>query len=135
MQKPVRLPDALLPRMATTVARALRRRCPYCGGGSVFQSYYTIKERCPSCNTLYAYEDGYFLGSYVINLVLPGVFALILVILLIPYTDLSVLQIQIIGVALAIGLPVSFYPFAALLWVALDLTVNPPGDFSNRPRT
>lgn len=135
MHKPVSLPDSLPKRFAVTVGRALTRRCPYCGGRGIFKSYYTLKERCPACNTLFAYEDGYFLGSYVINLVLPGVLALIFVVLLIPFTDLSVLQIQLIAVGLAIALPVTFYPFAALLWVALDLTIKPPGDFSDRPRT
>lgn len=106
--------------------RALRRRCPYCDGPDVFAGWFTIKDRCPTCGVRYAYESGYFLGSYVINLVFTELLAAAIVIALIAFTDLSVLQMQITAVVLAVGLPLLFYPTALLLWVALDIAFHPP---------
>ena len=53
---------------------------------------------------------------------------------LIAGTDLSVLQMQIYGVALAVALPILFYPLALLLWVALDISIHPPTDARPRVR-
>lgn len=136
------VPEPLVPtlpaetgkRFWVTLSRAIRRRCPYCGGAGIFSSYFTLKERCPHCHTLFAYEDGYFLGSYVINIGVTELAAVGIVIWLMIATNLSVLQLQIIGVILAVGLPILFYPVAVCLWMVLDLVVHPPGHNSGRPR-
>lgn len=128
------LPDEIGQRARTTLFRALRRRCPYCGGKHIFTNPFSIKKRCPTCGVLFAYEDGYFLGSYAINLVTTEFIAVAIVIWMLINTDLSVLQMQTIAVVFAVGLPLAFYSYALLLWMALDLTINPPRDFSERPR-
>jgi uncharacterized protein (DUF983 family) len=128
------LPEAGLSRFLVAAGRAARRRCPYCGAGGVFSGWFTLRERCPACHTLYAYEDGYFLGAYVINLVTTELLTVAVVIWMIAGTDLSVLRMQLLGITLAVALPLLFYPIAQLLWVALDLGVHPPGDLSDRPR-
>jgi len=128
------LPDEIGQRARTTLFRAFRRRCPYCGGKHVLQSTFAIKKRCPTCGVLFAYEDGCFLGSYAVNLVTTEFIAVAIVIWMLVNTDLSVLQMQTIAVIFAVGLPLGFYSYALLLWMALDLTINPPRDFSERPR-
>ncbi len=133
-ERPVVLPEGGLARLSVASARALKRSCPYCGGGHVFKGWFTLKERCPHCNTLVEHEEGFFLGSYVINIGVTELITVLIVVWLIAGTDLSVLQMQIYGVALAILMPILFYPFALLLWVALDLAIHPPGDFSRRVR-
>lgn len=130
----ISLPDSGIHRFLVATGRAVRRRCPYCGASGIFAGWFTIRERCPTCNTLFAYEDGYFLGAYVINLVFTELLTVAVVIWMIAGTDMSVLQMQLFGISLAVALPLLFYPIAALLWVALDLGVHPPGDMSERPR-
>ncbi len=120
--------------MTTTFGRAFRRQCPYCGAGGVFKGWFTLKKRCPGCNTLYEHEEGYFLGSYAINLVFTELLTVGIIVWLIAGTELSVLQMQLFGVALAVSMPILFYPLALLLWVALDISIHPPGDFSHRAR-
>lgn len=132
--RPVSLPDTGGKRFLVTSGRALRRRCPYCGGRGVFKGFFTLKKRCPECNTLFEYEEGFFLGSYVINIGFTEIVAVLAVVWLIAATSLSVLEMQIYGVALAVALPILFYPLALLLWIALDLAIHPPGDFSKRIR-
>jgi uncharacterized protein (DUF983 family) len=114
-----------LARAMQTLGRGLLRRCPYCGGPGIFKNWFTLKDRCPSCNTLFAHEGGYFLGAYPLNLVLTSVIAVLVAIWLIAGTDLTVLQMQIIAVALVVGLPLFFYPYSLSLWMAVDLTLHP----------
>lgn len=132
--RPITLPSSAGGRLFAASSRALRRHCPYCGASGIFDGWFTLKERCPACNTLYAYEDGYFLGSYAVNLISTELLTVAIVIWMIAGTDMSVLQMQLYGISLAVALPLVFYPIAVLLWVALDLTVHPPGDMSDRPR-
>ena len=120
------LADAPVTRFLQGVGRALRLKCPYCGGGGILDGWFTLKKQCPTCGITYAYEDGYFLGSYAINLVVTELIAAAIVIGLIIWTDLSVLQMQIAAVVLAVGFPLLGYPFALLLWVSLDIAFHPP---------
>ncbi len=133
-QRLVSVPSSGWRRLTTTFGRALRRRCPYCSAGSVFDGWFTLKKRCPGCGTRHAKEDGYFLGGYVINLGFTELLTVANVVWLIAGTDLSVLQMQIYGVALAVALPILFYPLALLLWVALDISIHPPTDARPRVR-
>ena len=59
---------------------------------------------------------------------------MLIVVWMIAATAMSVLQMQIWAVVLAVGMPVLFYPIAVLLWIALDIAIHDPGDFSHRTR-
>ena len=133
--RPVSLPKPAGRRLLAGSGRALGKRCPYCGGRAIFQGWFTLKDRCPGCGTLYAYEDGYFLGAYAINLIVTEFATVALVVWLIAGTDLDVLPMQLIGIGLAVGLPLFFYPIALLIWIALDNTFHPPGASSGRQRS
>ena len=128
------VPEQSGARLRVTLVRALARRCPYCGSGGIFSSWFALRERCPACRTLFAYEDGYFLGAYALNLVVTELVAVGITLWLLAATDLSVLQLQIIGVTLAVALPIAFYPVAVCLWMVIDITFHPPDKESGRPR-
>ena len=113
-------------RFLMLVGRALRRRCPYCGGAGIFTGWWTLRERCPSCGTSFEREEGYFLGGYALNLIFAEFLGLGTVVALMIYTDLSVIELQVIGVAVMIGLPLLLFPYSRTLWMALDLAVHPP---------
>lgn len=104
----------------------MRRRCPYCGGGGVFDGWFSLKRVCPHCQTRYAYEDGYFLGSYVVNIGVTELLTVLIVVWMIAATAMDVLQMQILGASLAIAMPMFFYPFALLIWIAIDITFHDP---------
>ncbi|HWV25317.1 MAG TPA: DUF983 domain-containing protein [Thermomicrobiales bacterium] len=133
--RPITLPDNAFQRAMVTLGRGLLRHCPYCGGGRIFRNWFTLKERCPHCHTLFAYEDGYFLGSYVFNLVLTSLIAIAAALYMLIGTDFSVLRMQVVSVVLVVILPLVLYPYCLSFWMTLDLLVHPPGDFSDRPRT
>lgn len=47
--------------------RALCLRCPLCGNGKLFCSFFRMNERCSECDFKFEREPGYFLGSTYIN--------------------------------------------------------------------
>ena len=122
---PARAPD----RFRLLAARALTRRCPYCGASGIFDGYFSLKDRCPSCGTSFAREDGYFLGAYALNLIVAEILGLGLGLYLIFGTRLSRLPLlwqEAIAISLAVALPIVFFPFSRTTWMALDLLVDPP---------
>ena len=122
---PARTPD----RFRLLAGRALTRRCPYCGGAHIFDGYWSLKERCPTCGTSFAREDGYFLGAYALNLIVAETLGLGLALYLIFGTRLSRLPLlwqEALAISLAVALPIVFFPFSRTTWMALDLLVDPP---------
>jgi hypothetical protein len=68
----------------------------------------------------------------VINLVLTSLIAMAVVLWMLIGSDLSVLEMQIAGVILAVGLPLFLFPYSLSFWMTLDLVLHP--NFSDRPR-
>jgi uncharacterized protein (DUF983 family) len=125
--RPRDLPAAGWPRLRTLLARALRRRCPECGGGEIFANWLSIKDACPHCGYEFAREGGYFLGAYALNLIAAEIIPVGLMIALLVWSDLSWVMLEVVLIPLAVVLPFVFFPYARTLWMALDLsftTVN-----------
>lgn len=121
----VDIPAAGWPRVWTLVSRALRLRCPFCGGSGIWQSWLTIKDACPDCGTRFAREQGYFLGSMLVNLVAAEFITVATIVALFVFTDLSWVWMEIIVLPMALGLPLLFWPFARTLWIAADIVISP----------
>lgn len=132
MSEAVRVPD--LPgggftRVRTLAGRALRRRCPYCGGGGIFQGWFSLRERCPRCEVSFNREEGYFLGAYAVNLIVSESIGLGIALYLIFGTALSraaLIWQELVAVALVVALPILFFPYSRTVWMALDLLADPP---------
>ena len=112
------------------LARGLVKHCPLCGSGKLFTGWFRMKERCPGCGYLFEREEGFFLGAYVINLVIAQGAVIVLavvpaIVLLARNPDTSVVPIVIAGVAGAILAPLVFYPFSKTIWTAFDLILRP----------
>ena len=109
--------------------RGLRRRCPRCGSGPVFRSWFRLVDRCPGCGLRFERESDFWLGAYVINLaVTEG----LLVLALFAYifravSDPTTPSMPVIVAALvfAVGAPVAFFPFSRTIWAAIDLAMRP----------
>lgn len=122
-------------RFTTGMSRALARHCPFCGGGDVFETWFTLRKQCPSCGSIYEPEDGYMLGSYVVNLGVTALIGVLFAFSVVFGTDLSVLQLQIAAVILVVGFPLFFYGYAQLIWICIDLLFNSTYKFDpNRQR-
>ena len=122
-------------RLRSLYFRALRLRCPACGGGPVFVTWVRMCPSCPSCGLNFDREPegGYWVGSNTINLFASeAAFAVCFVGSIIatwpsPPWDLLLWG----GMALMLLFPVFFFPFSKTLFIATDLAFRPehPGDF------
>ncbi len=118
-----------LPRPKTIFSRALRLRCPACGGRPVLLSWLKVAPNCPTCGFRFdRHEPGYWIGSYSINIfATEGVFAVFFVFgMVVTWPDVPWTRLLIIGLGLAVVTPFIIFPYARMLYLALDLSVRPP---------
>jgi uncharacterized protein (DUF983 family) len=111
-------------------------RCPSCGARGILTHWLRLSERCPACGLRPDRgEADHFLGGYVINLGIAEALAAALWVLLLTATwpEPSWALMQWSAAVLVIGMPLALYPFTRLVFLAIDLTVQPrrPGDFGD----
>lgn len=134
------MPNASLPSPHARITRALRLRCPACGGRGILASWLRLAERCPHC----AFrpdrgEPDHFLGGYVVNLGIAEAVAAILwvVLLTVTWPDPSWVLMQWAAAVLVVLTPVLLYPVTRLLFLAVDLIAQPhrPEDYGSEDPT
>lgn len=115
-------------RRLRLLVRGALRRCPRCGAGGVFASFFDLRERCPGCGLAFEREEGYWVGAMIVNLVVTeGLFGVSFVLAValtwpqVPWTALLVAAVLLNGVV-----PVVFYPWSKTVWLALELCFHPP---------
>jgi uncharacterized protein (DUF983 family) len=116
-------------RVLSHFIRAMRLRCPHCGGGPIFTSWSRLLPVCPVCGLgLERGERGYWLGAYFFNLMaMETVFTVWVVGFLVltwPSPPWELFQFTTIGLMLVV--PVAFFPYSKTLFLAFDLLVRPP---------
>jgi uncharacterized protein (DUF983 family) len=119
------------PRPLTTsrvVMRGLLRRCPLCGSGEIFTSWFRQADRCPRCNYPTTRVDDQWIGSLGMNTIVSFglLFATIAVGFIVTYPDPPVGVLLVIAVAVAAAFPVFFFPISRSLWSAIDMAMRPP---------
>lgn len=117
------------PTPGTLLKRGVAKRCPRCGGKGIYDSWFHMKERCPTCGYLFEREPGFFVGAYVINFGITEGFLFFLVMGFIlwksTHPDAGILVLALVGVAIGVIAPILFYPFSRTIWSALDLLMTP----------
>lgn len=117
------------------LSRAVRRRCPWCGGrGAFFTGWFAKAPQCGECGLRWRRGDvGFELGAAAVAAMLslgPLVLALA-AILAVTWPDVAVVPMLAALVPAAVVLPVVAYPLSYTIWQAFDLVVRPvrPEDF------
>ncbi len=108
--------------------RALRRRCPRCGGGDIFSSWFRMREECPTCGLHFVRgEDGYTLGALWFNLIAAEAVTTttMLTTLIVTWPDVPWGLLQVTGPLEAVTMPLLFFPFSRTLFLAFDLWLRP----------
>ena len=105
------------------LGRGLLRRCPRCGQGKIFSSFFTLRARCPRCGFRFEREEGYWTGAMIVNIAACEIWFAILFVAVIAATLPDIAWVPLLGVALLTNglLPVVFYPWSKTLWMALDV--------------
>jgi uncharacterized protein (DUF983 family) len=109
--------------------RAIRLRCPNCGSGGLWRSWFTMRAACPRCRLhLERGEQGYIVGAQMFNLIAAELlFAAIFIgVLVATLPDPPWTALQYGGPALMLLFPLLFYPFSKTIFLAFDLFFRPP---------
>ena len=105
------------------IARALRLRCPGCGGRAIRLGWFTFTERCPTCELrVDRGESDHFFGAMALNLVVAELLAVGVIAgaLALTWPEPPWELVTWGGAALAAASPVALYPFSRLVWLAID---------------
>src|SRR4029453_1855421 len=109
----------------TVFVRGVTRRCPRCGSGRIFTSWFKIRDRCPRCALRLEREEGGFLGAMTINYTFTAFVWVIVLIgwLVLDLPDLHVPALTITSIAIAGLVPLLFWPFSKTIWASVDFLV------------
>lgn len=123
---PMMLPA--VPPRRVMFSRALRRRCPVCGGGPLFSGWFRMKDHCPRCGIrMRRGEDGYTLGALWFNLLLAESITMTAFVttLIRTWPNPPWDTLQVASPIEAIVFPLLIWPFARTLFLAFDLCIRP----------
>jgi uncharacterized protein (DUF983 family) len=93
----------------------------------LFRRWFSMLPACPGCGLVFRRAPGHWLGSWFLNVLLVQAVLVVGISLLVAATwpaRLSWPGLTLI-VAMAIGIPLAFFPFSRTLWTALDLIMRP----------
>jgi uncharacterized protein (DUF983 family) len=118
------------PQWFLMLRRALVLRCPVCGTRWLFVHWLKLRPACAECGqSLERLEEGgcHYLGALVLNFaVAESLLALVVLVTILATWPAPPWTLLVYGgVALAVIAPVAFYPFSKLLWLAIDLSIQP----------
>lgn len=113
-----------VPRLLT---RGVLRRCPLCGTGGVFTSWFEVRDRCPRCHFPIRREEGHWIGAVGINTIVTfGALVLTLLVgFALTWNDRRAAPIFISTFLVAGIVPLAFFGSSQTLWSAIDLAMRP----------
>ena len=97
-----------------------RLKCPRCGAGDLFQTYFKMFACCPRCDLKFERESGYFVGAMYLNygatvgIAFPGYF------LVETFTTIPFLVNLGIWALFSAIFPIFFYRYSKSLWLNFD---------------
>ena len=113
------------PPILSLAKRALFLKCPRCGQGRLFRSFFSMHTHCANCRLKYEREQGYFVGAIYVNygvtvmIAMPGYFVL-------DYLfGLSLASQLAMWLGFCVLFPLLFFRHSRSLWLGLDYFFNP----------
>ncbi len=105
------------------VGRALARKCPACGRGRMFKSYFGMNSTCPACNSTFWKNEGEWIGPMVIDYsaAVTGVLASWAVLMFFGFSEIAQLTIP---AAIAVALGVGVVPWSRSFWTLFLYVTN-----------
>jgi len=109
------------------IGRGLRKRCPSCGRGKVFSSFFRLNPRCSVCGFRFEREPGYWTGAIAVNIAFAEVWVAVLILGTVVATapDIPWTTVWVVGLATNAILPFLLLPYSRTLWMGLHLYFDP----------
>jgi uncharacterized protein (DUF983 family) len=117
--------ERAISRTALALGRAVRLRCPRCGEGELFTTWFNMPVRCTFCGLHFERAQGYFVGAIYVNYGITVLIAMIGYFLLWNTTGLSTAVQLAIWVPFVVLFPLWFFRYSRSLWLALEYLLNP----------
>jgi len=87
-------------------------------------------EHCSVCHLVYDREEGFYTGAWALNLIiselLVAVFTVFVAIWAATHPGIPLIPLVIVGVFLAILLPILFFRHSRSVWISMNYWLNPP---------
>ena len=106
--------------MLTRLVRCLRVSCPACGRARLFAAPFRIRRECPACGSLFAREEGYFVGAISVNVMTTELVILVVYLISLALVSFDEELIIAVLIPLAILFPLAFYHHSWSIWVSID---------------
>lgn len=109
------------------ITRGLRKRCPDCGQGKVFSSFFKLNASCSVCGFRFEREPGYWTGAIAMNIAFVEVWVALLILGTVIATapDIPWTRLWVIGLGTNAVLPFLLLPYSRTLWMGLHLYFDP----------
>jgi uncharacterized protein (DUF983 family) len=113
--------------MGEAIRRGLKKRCPNCGQGKVFRSYFKLNESCSVCGFRFEREPGYWVGALSVNIAFCEIWYFLLFVgtVIVTAPDVEWQWLLIFGLLTNAILPFVLLPYSRTLWLSLHLYFDP----------
>jgi uncharacterized protein (DUF983 family) len=112
-------------KFSTLLKRGLLLRCPVCGRGKLFSGIFTMNKQCSYCHFTFEREEGYFSSAMAINLVVSELLVTAFALPLAADQSIPVTLILLVGIPMALILPLLFFSHSRSLWLTMDHYLHP----------
>jgi uncharacterized protein (DUF983 family) len=115
-------------RFRQAVARGLMFRCPNCGEGRVFSSFFKMRNDCAMCGLSFYPESGYYVGAMYLDYILSAAIFLAAYVpsLFLPdITHFSYLTKNLLWIGFATIVCLGLARPSYSLWLAVDYWITP----------
>ncbi|MDE0684724.1 MAG: DUF983 domain-containing protein [Candidatus Poribacteria bacterium] len=106
--------------LSRILRRGFRLKCPRCGNGALFQTYFKMFTHCPACDLKFERESGYFIGAMYLNYGATVLIAFPSYFLLETFTAIPFFVNFGVWALFSAVFPIFFYRYSKSLWLNFD---------------
>ena len=111
--------------LTRTLQCSFRLKCPQCGKGALFQTYFKMFTYCTQCNLKFERESGYFIGAMYLNYGATVLIAFPSYFLIETFTPIPFSVNLSIWMLFSAIFPILFYRYSKSLWLNFDYMFSP----------
>lgn len=115
-------------RIRHVLLAVARRRCPECGEGRPFRSWFSMYDACPVCGRSFHRQSGSTTGVMQMGSMVLLVVATAIWVVLDALTDWPIAVSLGATMLFSLLFGLWFHPYAKLIWEGIDVLIDSAGD-------